>query len=60
MLTAQLFADDALLSEVADAAAARGWHVITNGQRMVVSPIVPPGYTKVAVKTKPEALPCAA
>ena len=60
MITAQLFADDALLSEVAEAAAARGWFVITNGQRMVVSPIVPTGYIKVSVKTKPEALPCAA
>lgn len=60
MVTAQLFADDALLCEVAAAAAARGWFVITNGSRMVVSPVVPAGFAKVAIKIKPEAMPCAA
>lgn len=60
MHSAQLFSEDALLYEAAEAAALRGWHVITNGRRMAISPVVPPGFAKVAVKTKPEPTPCAA
>lgn len=66
MITAIIFSDDALLDEVAQAAKARGMHIISNGQRTVVSPIVPAGWTKIAVKVKSvssaqlEAIPCAA
>jgi len=63
MLGAQIFPDDALLDEVARAAQARGMFVISNGRKMVVSPIVPPGFIKVCVKVKNaplEATLCAA
>ena len=35
-------------------AAAAGMHLICNGKRIVISPIVPPGWFKVAVKIKPQ------
>lgn len=54
MIAAHLFPADALLDDVAKAAAARGMHLIGNGQRIVASPIVPPGWWKIAVKTKPQ------
>lgn len=66
MITAIIFSEDALLDEVAQAAKARGMHIISNGQRTVVSQIVPAGWTKIAVKVKSansaqlEAIPCAA
>ena len=52
MITALIFPDEALLDEVAQAAKARGMHIISNGKKTVVSPIVPPGWTKIAVKVK--------
>ena len=66
MITAIIFSEDTLLDEVAQAAKARGMHIISNGQRTVVSPIVPAGWTKIAVKVKSansaqlETIPCAA
>lgn len=66
MITALLFNEDALLDEVAQAAKANDMHIISNGQRIVVSPFVPVGWTKIAVKVKStrhaslEAMPCAA
>ncbi len=66
MITALIFSEDALLDEVAQAAKARGMHIISNGQRTVVSPIVPAGWTKIAGKGKSptsaqlEDIPCAA
>ena len=66
MITAQIIPDDALLDEIAEAARQRGWHIITNGRSAVVSPTVPPGWTKVFVKVKTphhahtETQPCAA
>ncbi|MBS1143390.1 MAG: hypothetical protein H6R14_796 [Proteobacteria bacterium] len=66
MITAQIIHDSALLEEVAVAAAKRGWHIISNGKRAVISPIIPAGWTKIAVKVKTarsatlEAQPCAA
>lgn len=65
-ITALIFHDEALLDEVAQAAKARGMHIIGNGKRIVVSPIVPPGWFKITVKIKTrtesrlEAIPCAA
>lgn len=63
MIAGQIFPDDALLVDVAAAAAERGMFVISNGRKTVVSPVIPPGFFKVAVKFKPSAaggLPCAA
>ena len=39
---------DATLLEVMRAAQARGMHLIHNGREIVVSPIVPPGWWRVA------------
>lgn len=52
MIFAQIFPEDALLDEFAQAAKARGMHLISDGHKVVVSPIVPPGFFKVAVKVK--------
>lgn len=52
MIAAQFFPADALLDDCAQAAQARGMHLIGNGRRIVVSPIVPPGWFKIAVKIK--------
>ena len=66
MLTTQIPADDALLDEVVTAAKAAGMHVIGNGRRIVISPVVPAGWIKLGVKVidrqqaKLEAMPCAA
>jgi len=37
--------DEATVLEIAKQAVAKHLHVITNGQRSVLSPIVPPGWT---------------
>ncbi len=54
-------------TDILDAAAqavAHGLHLICNGRRTVISPIVPAGWFKIAVKLHPhnakEPLPCAA
>lgn len=66
MPTTQIPADDALLDEVVTAAKAAGMHVIGNGRRIVISPVVPAGWIKLGVKVidrqqaKLEAMPCAA
>lgn len=71
MITAQIIpiTDDTLLADVADIASkaqARGMCLISNGAKVVVSPICPPGFFKLAVKVRNrstatlEALPCAA
>lgn len=54
MITAQILpiTDSTTLEECAQAAKARGMHLITNGFKVVVSPIIPPGFWKVAVKVK--------
>lgn len=61
--------DDTLLSEVAAIARAaneRGMFLISNGFKVVVSPVCPPGFFKLAVKVKCpntatlEPIPCAA
>jgi len=47
--------DDTLLSEVAAIARAahqRGMFLISNGCKVVVSPVCPPGFFKIAVKVK--------
>lgn len=66
MLTTQIPAADALLDEVVTAAKAAGMHIIGNGRRIVISPVIPAGWIKLGVKVvnrqqaKLEALPCAA
>ena len=60
------FTDDTTVDELAQVAKASGMHLISNGFKVVVSPIVPPGFFKIAVKIKHrhravlEAMPCAA
>lgn len=56
--------DDADVFAAAEEAAAAGLHLICNGRRSCISPIVPPGWYKLAIKIKPannpsqEAAPC--
>lgn len=53
MITATLFeipSDDMPQLEVVRAAHARGMHLIHNGRRMVVSPVIPPGWREVVIK----------
>lgn len=58
--------DDTTLDECAQVARQTGMHLISNGFKVVVSPIVPPGFWKIAVKVKTPSLahlehqPCAA
>ena len=50
-MTAQIFElpdGNATLLEIISGAEARGMHLIHNGREMVVSPIVPPGWFRVA------------
>ena len=71
MITPQIIpiTDDTLLAEVADIAnkaKARGMFLISNGRKVVVSPVCPPGFYKLAIKVRDrstatlDALPCAA
>ena len=68
MITAHLLpiTDNTTVDELAQVAKAAGMHLISDGIRVLVSPIVPPGFIKVAVKVKTdrrahlEATPCAA
>ena len=60
------FNDDTTVDELAQVAKSAGMHLISNGHKVVVSPVVPPGFIKIAVKVKTrhlallESLPCAA
>lgn len=40
------------LDECAQVAKEAGMHLISDGKKVVVSPIVPPGFFKIAVKVK--------
>lgn len=53
MIAATFVPDEALLHEVAEAALKAGMHIISNGHRTVVSPIIPPGFTKIIIRTRP-------
>lgn len=68
-MTARLFTltdDGALFDDAAKAAKAANMLLIGNGRKIVISPICPPGWFKIAVKIKTpntahlEPLPCAA
>lgn len=53
MISAVIIPDDATVLEIARQASASGLHIISNGQRTVLSPVVPPGWDKLsAVKSK--------
>lgn len=68
MITAHLLpiTDNTTVDELAQVAKAAGMHLISDGIRVLVSPIVPAGFIKLGVKVvnrqqaKLEALPCAA
>jgi len=49
---ATLIPDDALLFDVAESAAGQHLHVLTNGRRTVLSPVVLDGWTKVRIGIK--------
>lgn len=59
MIVATLIPDDALLYDVAQQAIAQHLHLVTNGQRFALTPVVPAGWQKVHVGIK-EAQQCAA
>lgn len=44
--------DATLLADCLAAAKRQGMHLITNGQRCVISPVVPAGWVKVVAKVK--------
>lgn len=52
MIAAVIIPDTTTVLEAARQARASSLHLITNGERTVLSPIVPPGWFKVAVKAK--------
>lgn len=66
MITAHIIPDDALFADVIESAIQAGMHIISNGSRIVISPVVPKGWTKIGVKVidrhraRLEAIPCAA
>lgn len=64
--TAQFLPDDALLDECVHAAQEAGMYLISDGRRVLVSPVVPPGFRQVKITVKDrtrahvEPIPCAA
>jgi hypothetical protein len=44
--------DEALLCDVAKQATAQHLHIISNGQRTALSPIIPDGWYRIAVKVR--------
>lgn len=68
MITATILpvTDDVLVDELIQVAQSAGMHLISDGFKVVVSPIVPPGFFKIAIRVKNdhlatlEAMPCAA
>ena len=68
MISAQILniTEEALFDDLLQQARERGMHLISDGKRTLISPIVPPGFIKIAVKIKTptharlEAMPCAA
>lgn len=57
MIAAIIPPANAMLSEVYDAAVANGMHIITDGCRVVVSPIVPPGWHRMGITVKSAPIP---
>ena len=54
MISAQILniTEEALFDDLLQQARERGMHLISDGQRTLISPIVPPGFIKIAVKIK--------
>jgi hypothetical protein len=67
-MNTQTIPEDTTVLDAGQQAAMAGLHLICNGRESKVSPFVPPGWFRVAVKIKPasasapdrESLPCAA
>jgi len=49
-----LIPSDAELLEIAQTAAADGYHLLSNGRESVISPFLLPGWFKMAVVVKPQ------
>lgn len=66
MINSQTLPEDTTVLDAAHQAADAGLHLICNGRESRISPIVPPGWFRLAVKIKPTSapdrgsLPCAA
>lgn len=58
MTTTPPFPDDALFDEVIQAAVNANMHVISNGVRVVISPVIPRGWVKLAAKVIDRHLAC--
>lgn len=54
MIAAIIIPDQATPLEAAQQAAAAHLHLITNGRRTVLSPVVPAGWHKLGVAVKPQ------
>lgn len=52
MIAAIIPSPDALMTEVVSAALENNMHIITDGFRVVVSPIVPPGWHRMGVTVR--------
>lgn len=58
---ARIVPEETSVFEAATMARASGQHLLCNGRQTCISPIVPAGWSKVAVVTKPRRpIPCAA
>jgi hypothetical protein len=68
MSTALIFSENALLDECIRAANERGMYLISDGRRILASPVIPAGFRQVKITVKVrtpsqatmEAMPCAA
>lgn len=63
MIAAQILPEDALLDECIQAANERGFYLVSDGRRVLVSPVIPAGFRQIKITAKdhaPEVLPCAA
>ena len=45
--------DETEILEAAHMAQARGFYLISNGRRAAISPVIPPGWTRLSVTRKP-------
>lgn len=54
MIAAVIVPSDTEVAEAARLAEASHLHLITDGRRTVLSPVVPPGWLRVGVNVKPQ------
>lgn len=57
MIAALILPDTTTMLECAQAARANHMHLITDGRRVVVSPVVPPGWHRMGVTHKAPPIP---